>query len=218
MARLPTATPLSLTLSASSINTTLYVGDVIQTYLVKDFVREEFLNSRINQAQDNVTYARPTIVTNAVNAPVQIAVESCGFANAVPLGPEDLNLPNVFQRMNITQYEITGTPSSPSAVASLIPVWDEHKRRLDYFEYYLDELKQNISYQRLLELRGLNFWYLTSTGLTIVDPYQFGTVNNCLVTDFNAGVIHVDRANGVAVTEGWKMTVQSISITTRNDF
>lgn len=205
--------PIAFTLSASSISSTVYAEDVQVKYITKVFNRDEYLNSKLQQAQDYTTNARPIIVTNAVNAPVQIGIESCGFSATVPLGPEDDNLSNVLQRQNIIEYTIKGADSSPSAVLSLEPIANDHRARLDQFEAYLATLGQNISYQLLIQLRSGNFPYLTSTGLDAsgIDISQ----SNCLISDFQAGTTYFNPSTQTAVARGWSLTIQVISFSTR---
>lgn len=208
-------TPLILTLAASGLNSTIYTSDIITTFQIRDFNRDEWSNTKLQSSQDLSTGARPMSATNAVNANIQIGIESCGFANAISYLPDDPNLNNILQRMNITQYEIVGAASSPTAVSALQAVYNDHKKRMDGFEFYLARLGQNISYQLLIDFRSYTFSYLTNTGLTMQDNYDLGTVSNVLITDFSQGVTHLDFANQIAITKSWKLTLQSISITSR---
>lgn len=216
MARLPGGTPITLVLAASGLNATLYVSDIQRSYSFQDFKRVEMSNRRYWNSIDSVSNAEPTIVKSAANSQIQIGIESpCGFSFSLDLGPEDDNLANMFQRINSTTLEITGSPSSPTSVSSIESVADEHKRRKDQFEYYLSVRDEAISYQLLQQLAGQNFNYLTTTGLTLNDPFEFGTVTNCLIKDFTKGVIHVDFSSQTAVTAGWKLTLEVNTISTR---
>ena len=208
-------TPLILTLAASGLNSTIYTSDITTTFQIRDFNRDEWSNTKLQSSQDLSTGARPMSATNAVNSQIQIGIESCGFSNAISYLPDDANLSNILQRMNITQYEIVGAASSPTAVSALQAVYNDHKKRMDGFEFYLARLGQNISYQLLIDFRNYTFSYLTNTGLTMYDAYDLGTVNNVLITDFSQGATHLDYGNQVAITKSWRLTVQSISITSR---
>lgn len=211
------ATPITITLSASSLGPlTLYVTDIQRSYEFTDFKRVEYSNKRYWSSIDSTSYAEPTIVKSATNIPIQIGIESpCGFANALNLGPEDNNLSNIYQRLNSVVYEITSSPSSPSSVNSLKAIADEHKRRKDMFDYYLTVRDENISYQLLQQLTGQNFNYLTTTGLTVVDAYDFGTITNCLIKEYSEGVVHTNPVTQTAITSDWKLTLEVITITTR---
>jgi len=208
-------TPLTLTLAASGLNSTIYASDITTTFQIRDFNRDEWSNTKLQNSQDLTTGARPQIVTNSVNAPIQIAIENCGFSNSISTGPDDANLSNILQRMNITQYDIVGAASSPTAVSALQAVYNDHKKRMDGFEFYLARLSQNISYQLLIDFRNYTFSYLTSTGLTMNDPFDLGSISNVLITDFSQGLIHLDYSSQSAITKGWRLVIQSITITSR---
>jgi hypothetical protein len=219
MARQPNGTPINLVLAASGLDITLYVSDIQRSYSFQDFKRVEMSNGRYLNSIDSTNYSQPTVVRNALNAPIQIGSgEGCGFPYSIPLGPEDSNLANMFQRINSVTFKITGAPSGPTSVNSLQPISDEHQRRKDQFEYYLAVRDEAISYQLLQQLAGQNFNYLTNTGLSLIDPFEFGTVTNCLIKDFSCGAIHVDWKSQTCITKGWQLTLEQNTITTRSTY
>lgn len=217
MARKPGPSQLIFTLAASGISSTIYAEDVQIKYATKDFNREEWSNSKLQQAMDAVTFAKPIIQSSAVNSPIQVGIESCGFSNIVPLGPDDANLANILQRQVITEFTITGSPSAPSAVEALRPVALDHKKRLDQFDEYLAELGQNISYQRLLALRGETFSYLTNTGLSVTDALDssFNLSGTALLTDLSSYVVYYNPTALTAKAVGWTATIQVITFESR---
>lgn len=214
MARKTGPSPILFTLPSSGITATVYSDDVQIKFATRDFDRQEWVNSKLQQSMDVATFAKPIIVTNAVNAPVQVAQEGCGFSSSVPLGPDDSNLSNILQRQNIKEYQISGTPSSPSAVQSLLNISNDHRARLDQFDAYLAELGQNVSYQFLLNLRNQNFSYLTTTGLS-ASGIDINETNTCLISSFQSGVVFFDPYTSTARATGWSMTVQVINFSTR---
>lgn len=208
--RKPGPSQLTFTLAASGLSSVTYAIDVDQTFQVEDFVREEWLNSRISSAMDETTYAKPIIQTNAVNAPIQVGIEGCGFSNSVPVGPETTTtLTNALQRKNVKRYTIQGADSSPTAISNLYPVLIDHVQRMDQFNAYKASLGQNIPYQMLLGYRNQNFEYLTSTGLTVsgLDISE----SNCLIESFDSGTTYFTPATSTARTKGWSMVLLVIS-------
>lgn len=214
MARIPGATPITFTLSASSVNSTIYTTDISQQYFIEDFNRTEFDPNRLQSAKDYTTFATATIVKNAVGGPVQIGISDCGFSTPLYLGPTDNFLSQIMQRFTITEFRIEGSPSSPSAVNSLMSVYIDHKRRLDDFAEYQSELEMDISYQRLVNYwQAQTFSYLTTTGLSM-STYELSQ-NNCLITDFNEGLVHYDTRTNTALSYNWSMVLQVRSIQSR---
>lgn len=212
----PGESPLLFTLPASGLSATVYASGVDTKFTVRDFNRDEWLNSRLQGAQTLLNNARPIILTNATNSQVQVAIGDgdCSFPYAVPLGPEDNNIPYILQRQNITEYSISGANSSPSAVASLQPIATAHKKLLDKFDAYLAELGQNISYERLIALRSETFSYLTTTGMSI-SGLDINVSNVALISDFNMGTVHYNVATNTAITKGWSATIQIITFQSR---
>jgi len=216
--RKPGPAPIVFTLSASGLNSTAYVEDMQCTYDVMDFNRPEFLHSRLQNSMDETNFSKPIIVVSATNAPVQVGIESCGFSNAVPLGPETTdNLKYYLSRFNISRFTVIGAPSSPSNILAIVPVANEHKRRLDYFKAYLARVQENISYQDLLAFRNdFTFPYLTATGLSASGLDI--NVSNCILTDFKEGTVHFTPSTQTARTIGWSATVEVWTYSSRLTF
>jgi hypothetical protein len=212
--RKPGPAPITLTLSPSGLYGSLYAEDVQVTYLTEDFNRVEWLHSKLQTAMDETNFAKPIIVTTAVNAPLQVGISPCGFDSAVPLGPESFdNLQHVLSRFNITRYTITGAPSSPTIMQELLPIANEHARRLDYFKAYLARVQDNISYQDLIAFQSEAFSYLTSTGLAAagLDINE----SNCLITSLTEGTIHYIPSTQTARTVGWSCTLEVRTLSSR---
>lgn len=211
MARKPGPTPVSF--NSGAILT--YADDISFEFLYEDFNREEFSPQRLLRAKDETTFAEPIIVKNAVNAPVQIGMEPCGFNNPVYLGPEDDYLDSILRRWNISQFTLTGAPSSPSAIDSLRTIAIDHKKRLDKFQAYQDSLSRDVSYQYLIALQSETFAYLQG-GLTLTMSAINISASNCLISQFNEGVVHENRVSSTALSVGWSATIQVRSDVSRN--
>lgn len=200
--------PLTVTLTASSINTTVYVDAVDYTILTRKFDRKEFSNAYLRNLKE-VDGSEAIYVKNATGKLIQVNY-SCGSYTARPIIPDDNNIGKILQKMIIKRYMLRGGPTAISNLSPLFNVAYDHEERLDLFQSYLDSLGLEISITYALALQSQNFSYLTTTGLNFAGVTM--NESNCLITKFDEGRLFEDVANGTLIADGWSFQIDKVLI------
>lgn len=194
--------PISaITFSTPSSTSSVFVEEVTLQAVYEPFTRSEFDVSKLRQAPtDNGSI--PIIGQGIGGKPIQLG-SACTGDTARPLGPNSLaNTQNILQRFNIQRFTIKGAASYASEVFKLKAIADAHLRLLQQFDYHVQVANSlEVSYNSLIALQSETFSYLTTTGLTMSGIPVGGTYSNCLISQFEEGVLYTSEAMGVPSNE-----------------
>lgn len=199
--------PLTFTLSASSINTIVAADGIDYSIETRKFQRKEYSNTFLMNLV-NSDGSSPIFINNASNLPIQINF-NCGVSSTRSPLPDDSVVGSILQKMVVKSYILKGSPTAPSKLDPLYNVALDHKRRFEVYESYLDRLGLKLSYQYLVGLQSETFSYLTSTGLTVSGEGMSET--NCLIRSFNNGVLYTNPTNSSVTCRDWGMQIDIIS-------
>jgi hypothetical protein len=212
---IPEGSPLTITASSpSSITANLAVNAIVRRSITPRFKRSEFSHERLLGAK-NVDGSRPSIYYLSGNNPIQFFTNCNENETERPLTPDDDDLDLIYRRFNTRRYEITGAMSLASEVKKLSDIHQLHSVFLANFEDHLEKAANaDISYEKLVEMQGEDFSYLTSTGVTMTGTAlaTYSGESNLLLVEFSPSVEQDNPTNTAGTTsevlEAWTMVLE----------
>lgn len=206
----PAGSTLAFTLSASGYSATVVIQDAPYSFEIIPFKRLEFSHQKLMDAK-NLDGSKAQFQPNADGKPIQVQ-SNCATSPIRDPSPDDAVINSILKKFNVTEYKIEGAASSPSAVATLFTIAQDHKKKLLMFDAYLEQLSLDLSVQYLTDqLQPQTFSYLTATGLNM-SGLATGSVTDVLITDFTPAALYRDTVAGTVVATGWSATVQKRTI------